>query len=86
MDIIVSNVPNGGVVGGELEGAAFLVEVTIQLVGGIVLADRNAVFHRRLVGLLNVRLKQHHRGGQGSEQEWRQRRITRNLVLVARLR
>ena len=57
MDIVVSDVPEVGVDGGELEGMEVLREVTIHLVGGGFLADRDAVVCRHLGGLLNVGLK-----------------------------
>ena len=38
MDIIISDVPEGGVDSGELEAAAVLGEVTTRLVGGGVLS------------------------------------------------
>ena len=43
LDIVVYNVPEGGVDGSELEGEAVLVEETVGLVGGVVLTYRNAV-------------------------------------------
>ena len=66
MDIVVSDVPEGGVDSSKLDGAAFLREVTIRLVGDRIPADRNAVVRRRLGGLLSVGLEQHFLGGQGA--------------------
>ena len=43
MDIVVSNIPEGGVDGGELEGAALIIEVTIQLLGEGFISDHDAV-------------------------------------------
>ena len=43
MNIIVFDVPEGGVDSGELEGAAVLIEVTVCLVGDRVLTDRDTV-------------------------------------------
>ena len=54
VDAIVSNVPEGGVDFGELEGAAVLVEVTMRMVGEEVLAHCNSVVCLRLGGLLNL--------------------------------
>ena len=48
-----------------MEGAAVLGEVTILLVGGGVLTDRDAMVCQLLGDLLNVRLDRHHRGGRG---------------------
>ena len=54
MDVVVSDVPEDGVDGGELEGAVVLREVTIRLIGGVVLPHRNAVFRQRTGVLVNV--------------------------------
>ena len=48
VDIIVADVTEGGVDGGELEGATVLREVTICLVGGGDLADRDTVVRQHL--------------------------------------
>ena len=45
MDIIVADVPEGGVDVRKLEGATVIGESTIRLVCGGVLADRDAVVH-----------------------------------------
>ena len=44
--IIVANVTEGDVDDGKLEGATVLGEVTMRLVGGGVLADRDTVVHQ----------------------------------------
>ena len=54
MGVVVSDVPEDGVDGGELEVAAVVGELKVRLVGGRVLANRNVVVRQRLGGLLNL--------------------------------
>ena len=86
VDVVVSNVLEGGVDGGKLEGAAVLGEVTLCLVGGVVLAHRDAVVSQCLGGLLNVRLERHCQEGQGAgeraEAEYNKEFLMRNPLEV----
>ena len=66
MGVVVSDVPEDGVDGGELEVAAVVRELKVRLVGGRVPANRNVVVRQRLGGLLNIRIEQHRRGGRGA--------------------
>ena len=66
MNIVVSDVTEGGIDGDELKGEEFLGEETVCLVDGGVLSERDAVVHRRLGVLLNFRLDRHRREGRGA--------------------
>ena len=61
MGVVVSDVPEDGVDGGELEVAAVVGELKVRVVGGRVLANRNVVVRQRLGGLLDLLLEQHYR-------------------------
>ena len=57
VDVAVTNVPKGGVDGGELEGATVLREEAVRLVCGVFLAHHDVVVRRHLGGLLDVQLE-----------------------------